>query len=157
LAHRADRQEIIQKTLRQARDFKYQTESNINQLVTVNRELKAFQLEQNKRTAYAIACLIMLLIGASLGALIKKGGLGVPLLISTVFILLYYVVDIFGTKWTKIGLISTTLGAWGANLVLIPFALFFLWQAQKDTRLLDRDAYRIRWRRVKKRFLPSDE
>lgn len=156
LARRPDRQEIIQKTLRQARDFKYQIESDVNQLVTVNRELKEFQLEEGKRTAYAIACLIMLLIGASLGSLIKKGGLGIPLLISTVFILLYYVVDIFGTKWTKIGLISPTLGAWGANLVLIPFALFFLWQAQKDTRLLDRDAYRIRWRRTNKRTLDAN-
>jgi len=151
LAHRPDRQEIIQKTLRQARDFKYQIDSHINQLVTTSRELKAFQLEQGKRTAYAIACLIMLLIGASLGALIKKGGLGVPLLISTVFILLYYVVDIFGTKLAKIGLINTTMGAWVSNLILIPFALFFLWQAQKDTRLLDGEAYRIRWRRTRKR------
>ncbi len=156
LAHRPDRQEIIQKTLRKARDFKYQIESDINQLVTVNRELKEFQLEQGKRAAYAIACLIMLLIGASLGALIKKGGLGVPLLISTVFILLYYVVDIFGTKWTKIGIISPTLGAWVSNLILTPFALFFLWQAQKDTRLLDRDAYRIRWRRTRKRTLDTN-
>lgn len=155
LAHRPDRQEIIQKTLRQARNLKQQIDADINQLITVNRELKDFQLEQSKRTAYAIACLVMLLIGASLGALIKKGGLGMPLLISTVFILLYYVVDIFGTKWAKIGLMSTTLGAWGANLVLMPFALFFLWQAQKDTRLLDRDAYRITWRRTSKPTLPT--
>ena len=98
----------------------------------------------------------MLLIGASLGSLIKKGGLGMPLLISTVFILLYYVVDIFGIKWAKLGLISTSLGAWGANLALIPFALFFLWQAQRDTRLLDRDAYRIRWRRTRKRTLAAN-
>lgn len=151
LAQRPDRQEIIQKTLRQASAFKNQIDANISQLVSVNRELKDFQLEQGKRTAYAIACLLMLLIGASLGALIKKGGLGIPLLISTVFILMYYVADIFGTKWTKIGLITPTLGAWGANIALVPFALFFLWQAQKDTRLLDSDAYKIRWRRTKKK------
>jgi lipopolysaccharide export system permease protein len=152
LAHRPDRLEIIQKTLRQARDFKYQLESDVKQLIAVSRELKEFQLEKQKRTSYAVACLIMLLIGASLGALIKKGGLGVPLLVSTVFILIYYVADIFGTKWAKIGLCSITLGAWGANLILIPFALFFLWQAQQDTRILDRDAYRrIRWRRTRRR------
>jgi len=146
LQQRADREEIIQKTLKQAQDLKKQISSTVNQLVTVNNDLQKMELEGNKRAAYAFACLIMLFIGAPLGALIKRGGLGVPLLISTAFMLLYYVIDIFGLKWNRMGLISSELGAWGGNIVLIPFALFFFWQAQRDTHLLDIDGYRIRWR-----------
>lgn len=149
LKERADQEVIIQKTLQEAKNFKDQIASEVYQLVTVNHDLQKMKLEESKRTAYAIACLIMLCIGAPLGALIKRGGFGVPLLISTIFMLLYYVVDIFGVKWNRMGLISSEMGAWGGNLVLIPFALFFLWQAQRDTHLLDIDRYRIRWRSKK--------
>ena len=149
LSQRADKEVIIQKTLEQVKSFQSQMSSEVNHLIIVNRDLQKMELEGNKRTAYAFACLIMLCIGAPLGALIKRGGLGVPLLISTAFMLLYYVMDIFGQKWSRIGLISSDLGAWGGNIMLVPFAIFFLWQAQRDTHLLDIDGYRIRWRNKK--------
>ncbi len=149
LDQHADKEAIIRKTLQQAQDFKSEISSEVNQLVSVNTELTKFELEGSKRLAYAVACLIMLCIGAPLGALIKRGGFGVPLLISTTFMLLSYVMDMIGTKWNRMGLISPELGAWGGDIVLIPFAIFFLWQAQKDTHLLDIDGYRIRWRNKK--------
>lgn len=149
LDHHADKEAIIRKTLQQAQNFKNQISSEVNQLVTVNTELKKFEFEGSTRLACVVACLIMLCIGAPLGALIKKGGFGVPLLISTVFMLLYHVINMFGTKWNRVGLISPDLGAWSGNIVLMPFAIFFLWQAQKDTHLLDIDGYRIRWRTKK--------
>jgi lipopolysaccharide export system permease protein len=150
LANHPKRLYIIEKALREAKDLKYKLQSRTNKLNSLSRKLKEFQIEKNKRTSYAIGCILMLLIGASLGALVKKGGFGLPLLISTVFIMLYYVVDIFGTKWAKVGIIDTFGGAWAPNIVLLPFGLFFLRQAQKDSRLLEKDAYRILWRRLKK-------
>lgn len=150
LANNPKRTHIIQKALREVKDLKYKLQPYTNKFTSIDRKLKEFQIEKNKRTSYAIGCILMLLIGASLGALIKKGGFGVPLLISTVFIMLYYVVDIFGTKWAKVGITDTISGAWAPNLILLPFGLFFLRQAQKDARLLEGDAYRIFWRKFKK-------
>jgi lipopolysaccharide export system permease protein len=150
LANNPKRLQIIQKALDHVKDRKYKLQPYANKIISIDKKLKEFQIEKNKRSSYAIGCILMLLIGTSLGALIKKGGFGIPLLISTVFILLYYVVDIFGTKWAKVGMLNTICGAWAPNIILLPFGLFFLRQAQKDTRLLDGDAYRIFWRKLKK-------
>ncbi len=150
-----NRRQIIQKALAQARDLKYKLQPQVNKINSISKDLREFQIEKHKRAAYALGCVIMLLIGASLGSLIKKGGLGVPLLISTAFILIYYMADMFGTKWAKADLIGPLLGAWAPNMVLIPFGLFFLRHAQKDTRILEGDAYHILWRRIGGWFRPT--
>ena len=84
----------------------------------------------------------MFLIGAPLGAIIKKGGLGVPVLISITFFIAMYVMTILGEKWAREGLIPVGLGMWGANLILIPIGLFFLNQARHDSNLLEIDFWR---------------
>ena len=148
LAQNPNRQQIIRKALAQAKDFKYKLQPQVKKINSITNGLREFEIEKHKRAAYALACLVMLLIGAPLGALIKKGGLGVPLLISTGFILIYYMADMFGTKWAKAGIINPIIGAWASSLILVPFALFFLRQAQKDTRILEGDTYHIFWRKI---------
>jgi lipopolysaccharide export system permease protein len=143
LGRRPDRQHVIKKALASAQALRRASSSELSNLKDLKRDLQKLQLEREKRASYAVACLVMLLIGASLGGLIKRGGLGVPLLISAMFILLYYMVDMFATKWAKAELIGIKLGAWASNLVLLPFGLFFLLQAQRDTRLLDGGMYRM--------------
>lgn len=143
-----NRRDIIQTALRDVRDLKYSIQSEANKMISTNKRLRDFQIEKYKRTTYAIGCIVMLLIGASLGALIKKGGLGIPLLISTLFILLYYMIDMLSTKWAKVGILDTITGSWAPNLILLPFALFFLKQAQRDTRIFEADAYIILWKKT---------
>jgi lipopolysaccharide export system permease protein len=135
--------QVIQQALATAKDYRNQLQEHLTTIRHESKSLREYKVEQHQRMASALACLIMLLIGAPLGVLIRKGGLGVPLLISTVFILLYYITDMLGTRWAKLGLVDSTLGAWAPNLALLPFGIFFLRQAQKDSRLLDIDAYRI--------------
>ena len=135
--------ELVQKALEQARDYRNKLRQQVQVIKNEIKELREYEIEKYQRLASTLGCIIMLLIGAPLGALIKKGGLGVPLLISTGFILLYYIADIFGVRWAKSGLVDPLTGAWISNLLLLPFGLFFLRQAQKDSRLLDKDAYVI--------------
>jgi lipopolysaccharide export system permease protein len=135
--------ELVQKALEQARGYKNQLRQQVQVIKKETKELREYEIEKHQRLASALGCIIMLLIGAPLGALIKKGGLGVPLLISIGFILLYYIADIFGVRWAKAGLLNSFIGAWISNLILLPFGLFFLGQAQKDSRILDKDAYVI--------------
>ena len=142
------RYQIIRRAINQIKDLKQTLQPYNNKILSTLKNLQEFQIERNKRASYAFGCMLMLLIGASLGALIKKGGLGLPLLISTLFIMLYYITDIFGTKWAKLGLINMTLGTWASNLVLLPFGLFFFRQAQKDARILEKDAYFIIWHKI---------
>lgn len=108
-----------------------------------NREarIREYRVERDKKLALAIACFVMFLIGAPLGSIIKKGGLGIPILISIGFFIYFYVFMTVGEKWGRQGLIDPLLAAWLPNLVMLPFGIFFLIQARNDSRLLDSDVY----------------
>jgi len=97
-----------------------------------------------------MAVLLMFLIGAPLGAIIKKGGIGVPILISILFFIVYYVLSILGEKGGRELEMPVALGMWLSNALLLPAGLFFLYQAYNDSGLLETDF----WRRLSQR-LPS--
>ncbi len=129
------------RAVNQARSIRAFATSNKERLGYVNSDANLFEVEKLKKYTLSFACIIMFLIGAPLGAIIKKGGLGVPLLISIVFFILFYVFSMTGEKWAKEGIAPAILGTWFANLMLLPIGLFFLRQARNDSRLLDADYY----------------
>ncbi|MEM9328448.1 MAG: LptF/LptG family permease, partial [Bacteroidota bacterium] len=100
-------------------------------------------VEKYKKYSQAFACIVMFLIGAPLGAIIKKGGLGVPVIVSIFFFILYYVLNITSEKWAKAGLTDPMWAVWTADLMLLPIGLFFLRQARVDARLFDGDFYNV--------------
>ncbi|EMR04486.1 LptF/LptG family permease [Cesiribacter andamanensis] len=109
----------------------------------LQRQIFQWHIEIHKKWAQAVACLVMFLIGAPLGAIIKRGGLGVPVIVSIAFFIIYYVLTMFGEKWAREGIVSPELGIWSANLILLPFGLFFLRQARNDARLFESDFYNV--------------
>lgn len=107
------------------------------------KEYYTFDIQWQKMLANAFACISMFLIGAPLGAIIKRGGLGFPVIISVVFFIIYYVLSIGGEKYAKAGNISVIIGVWNANLILLPIGLIFLRQAKNDARLFEADFYKV--------------
>ena len=108
--------------------------------------LRHADLEIWKKFAQALACFILFFIGAPLGALIKKGGLGTGMIISVLFFVLYWVVDISGTKLAGDGSIPTFSGAFISSFVLGPIGVFFTWKAIHDSDILSKlDNFKI-WR-----------
>jgi lipopolysaccharide export system permease protein len=85
----------------------------------------------------------MFLIGAPLGAIIKKGGLGVPFLVSIFFFIVYYVDTMQGEKLAKQGSISVIFGVWMPDIILFVIGIFFLKQARSDARLFEADFYNV--------------
>jgi len=122
------------------------------QIENHDREYRRYEIAWYQKYTQAIACFVMFMIGAPLGAIIKKGGLGMPVLISIIFFILYYMLTISGEKWAKEGVVDTLFGTAFSNLCLIPFGLFFLKQARKDARLFEPDFYVEFWKRLQKRF-----
>ncbi|OZI08548.1 permease [Siphonobacter sp. BAB-5385] len=110
-------------------------------------------LEWNHKFTTAISCLVMFLIGAPLGAIIKKGGFGLPVLVAIIFFILMYVLTIQGDKYAKEGTMWVPLAAWMSNLVLLGFGIYFLTKALNDSRLFEADVYRITLNRLKERFM----
>lgn len=82
----------------------------------------------------------------------KKGGLGLPVIVSVIFFLIYYVLNTTGDKWGKEGVIDPVLAVWISNAALLPIGLFFLRQARRDARLFEVDAYIIFWEQLKQFF-----
>lgn len=109
-------------------------------------------IEYLKRFSQALACLIMFFIGAPIGSLIKKGGLGTSAIISVLFFVLYWVVDISGTKLARDGAIDAFNGTFISTYVLVPIGAFLTWKAIHDSELLNIDQLKIRWRRFKSRI-----
>lgn len=132
---------------RQARNL---LNSRITTLETVKRDQRKFVVTKNQQIARSLACLVMFLIGAPIGAIIKKGGLGLPVIVSVIFFLIYYVLNTTGDKWGKEGVIDPALAVWLSNAALLPFGLFFLRQARNDARLFEMDFYLHFINRLKK-------
>ena len=80
-------------------------------------------------------CLVMFLIGAPLGVVIKKGGMGIPALITIAFFIMYYIVSITGEKFAKSLTWDYYSGTWLSNAVLLPFAFYFMYLAYKDAKV----------------------
>ncbi len=126
---------------------------NANQQILSHKDqFVQFEVQWHKILANSIACIAMFLIGAPLGSIIKKGGLGVPVLVSILFFIVFYVLSLMGEKWAKQNVLSVPAGMWLANMILVSIGLLFLRQARSDARLFDADFYNVVWDKIKTRF-----
>jgi len=139
------RDKMAATALSQARNIKNTLNSTRKRLRQNSRELNKTIMEKNKKYSQALACIIMFLIGAPLGSIIKKGGLGVPVIISVFFFILYYVLNMMSHENAEESKMNPYLAVWIADIVLLPIGLFFLRQARIDARLFDKDIYIIWW------------
>lgn len=115
--------------------------------------LKLIDLEIYKKFALALACFILFFIGAPLGALVRKGGLGVPAIISVLFFVLYYIVDIVGTKLARDGAIEPFNGSFIATYVLLPLGIYMTYKAIKDESIIGTDKVVSAYKTVKRKVM----
>lgn len=140
--------------LNNSRNLKNTFNVKMSQIDNHEREFRRYEIAWYQKYTQAIACFVMFLIGAPLGSIIKKGGLGMPVLISIIFFIMFYMLTITGEKWAKEGVTDPFFGTIFSNLCLLPFGLFFLRQARKDARLFEGDFYVGIWKKVTS-FLPK--
>jgi lipopolysaccharide export system permease protein len=126
-----------------ARQLKSKLVAQNNRRERLVKEFYVFDIQWHKMLATAFACISMFLIGAPLGAIIKRGGIGFPVIISVLFFIIYYVISIGGEKYAKSGSVDVWVGVWTANFILLPVGLFFLRQAKNDARLFEADFYKV--------------
>ncbi len=103
--------------------------------------LVRYDIELLRKYTLSLACLLFMLIGAPLGAIIRKGGLGLPVIISVLFFVLYYVFSITGEKLVRQLLLSPAAGMWASSLILLPVAVFLIYKATTDSVLLNAEWY----------------
>ena len=111
------------------------------------------EIERHRKLTLSFACLIFFFIGAPLGAIIRKGGLGMPVVISVVMFIIYYIIDNTGYKMARESLWSTFEGMWLSSAVLLPVGIFITYKAVVDATLLNPDQYMKVWNTAKNRVL----
>lgn len=115
------------------------------------------QIEWHKKWALPVAVIIFFLIGAPLGAIIRKGGLGMPIVISVGFFVMYYIISITGEKLAKEGTWSAVAGVWLPTLVLFPIAVYLTYKATNDSGLLNTEWYIIQYHKIKAKLSKRNE
>ncbi|HEY9044779.1 MAG TPA: LptF/LptG family permease [Ohtaekwangia sp.] len=145
-------QDVWQGAANMARQVKSQVQNANTSIDNYTTELRIFEIQWHKIFASSFACIAMFLIGAPLGAIIKRGGLGVPFLVSILFFIVYYVLTMQGEKLAKQGSLSIPAGVWMADVLLFITGMFFLRQARIDARLFEADFYSVAADKVKRWF-----
>jgi lipopolysaccharide export system permease protein len=136
--------------------------STIEVLVTdydmKKKALRLHQIEWHRKIALSAACLVLFLIGAPLGSIIRKGGLGTPMIFAIVFFMVFYFLSNTGQKFAKEGSMSPFAGMWLSTFILAPIGIFLTYKALRDSQLFNKEFYfRIRgnlrktFKRVNKR------
>jgi len=113
--------------------------------------IRRYLVEYNRKFTLSVSCLVLFFIGAPLGAIIRKGGLGLPVVVSVVFFLIYHIISTIGEKMVKDGTLSPILGMWIAIFILTPLGLFLTYKATADSALFDIDAYKNLFKRFFKK------
>mgnify|MGYP003332595209 FL=1 len=124
-----------------ASSVKLSAESLRSVLEDKSRSIRRHSIEWHRKITLSLACIILFLIGAPLGAIIRKGGLGTPLIFAIVFFMLFYFSSTVGEKFAKENTLSPWLGMWMASIVLLPIGIFLTYKAMRDSKLLSNETY----------------
>ena len=134
----------IAKARRQKQEFTYRSLS----LTEQEKLMRRHDIEMQKKFTLSFACIIFFFIGAPLGAIIKKGGLGTPLVISVLLFIVYFIIDNMGFKMARDGKLPVWEGIWLSSAALLPLGIFFTYKAVGDSAVFNVDAYRNFFRRL---------
>lgn len=139
----ASKQEMIMsqataKAKTQVADAQFKIQTMKDDLTSIRRH----EIELMKKFTLSVACLIFFFIGAPLGAIIRKGGLGTPLVISVILFIIYYIIDNTGYKMARDGHWPVVEGMWISTVILAPLGIYVTWKAMNDSAVFNPDAYR---------------
>ena len=112
-----------------------------------NHVLREHQMERHKKYTLSLACLIFFFIGAPLGAIIRKGGLGLPVVVSVIIFILYYIVNHFGEMMVKSSTWDPAFGAWLSTFALTPIGVWLTWKSNQDSAVFNWEGYQRFFRR----------
>lgn len=143
----AQKSEIITHTSQSINRLAMEWDQKGKQMKDTDKKIRSHQADWHKKITLSLSCLIFFFIGAPLGAIIRKGGLGLPVVISVIIFVLYYIIDSGSTRVAKSGEMNIILGVWMSTLVLAPIGGFFTYKSNKDSIVFNLEVYTnfFRW------------
>lgn len=151
------RANIIKGAVNSARNNARAILQSDEMIVTSVRNLNKFEIEWHKKFTFAFACLIFLFIGAPLGAIIRKGGLGMPLVISVVLFIFYYIITTTGEKFSRESVASLWMGVWFSTFVFLPAGIILTYKAANDSVAFNANAYANFFKKIFRFFIKENK
>lgn len=146
------RASVNTSALYSARNVKSIVTDMANEIDVKNRQLRRYNIEWHRKFTLSFACLILFFIGAPLGAIIRKGGIGLPVVISIFLFLVYHVISITGEKFAREGVMHPWEGMWLSSVILLPVGIFLSYKSVTDSSLFDTGFYINQFNKFLKRL-----
>jgi lipopolysaccharide export system permease protein len=132
-------------TVNTALNYARKTKENItrkrNNFSAQQKWIRKYVNEWHRKFTLSFACFIFFFIGAPLGAIIRKGGLGMPVIVSVLFFITYYIISMTGERFAKEGVLPPYQGMWISSLVILPLGIILTYKATTDSAILNAEAY----------------
>ncbi len=132
---------VNEKVLNKINNIKVSNDIAIADIKSQQKILRQHQIEWHRKISLSFACLVLFMIGAPLGSIIRKGGLGSPLIFAIGFFMLFYFTNTTGEKSAKEGSMDPLFGMWLSTIILLPLGLFLTYKAMKDSQFFNKEYY----------------
>lgn len=149
------RAEVRNSAASRASNISFQLGMVANEVKLYSENMNKYRIELHRKFTLSFACILLFLIGAPLGAIIRKGGIGMPLVVAVVFFLIYHIISKTGEMLADAGSLPPWMGMWMSTAMLLPIAGILIRQARNDSQLFSKEWYLRRWYALK-RFLKKD-
>lgn len=143
---------VLERTEQNIRDGQNNLEGPAKEFSEKHNTLLLHKVEWQRKFTLAFSCIVMFLIGAPLGSIIRKGGLGTPLIFAVAFFVIFNIFFMLGEKMARKDVMATWSGMWLSNIVLIPIAAFLIYKALNDSQLFNKEYYLRIFNTIKKFF-----
>lgn len=144
----AEKRRLYSRALGYARNQKGQISTAFGKSDFKERRMRKYQIEWHRKFTLSFACFIFFFVGAPLGAIIRKGGLGMPVVISVLFFVLYYVLSLTGEKFVREGVLADYQGMWISSFILLIMGSFLTYKATTDSVILNIDTYFVFFKKI---------
>lgn len=151
------REELLYSAYNKIDGIKSLNTSKSSQIKELHGYFSRVILYQQRIFAYSVTCLIFFLIGASLGSIIRKGGLGLPVVMAIVVFIIFYVMNLSVENMAWSGKLDPYVAAWLPNMVLFPFGAWLTYKALTDSQLFDIEKYKSLFKPITDRFTKNKE
>jgi lipopolysaccharide export system permease protein len=135
------RNAVIDRAISQVNSVKISLDQPALLYAAQENDLRLHRIAWHEKLTLSVACLVMFLIGAPLGSIIRKGGIGMPLIFAVIFFMVFFMLNNFGKRFVKQEVLSPIAGMWMATYVLTPIGLFLIYKALHDSQLFNKEFY----------------
>ena len=136
-----EQRRAVDNALQYAREVKQRNQDDLHYYVAQQENVIKSQLEWHRKFTLSFACFIFFFIGAPLGAIIRKGGLGMPVVVSVLLFIIYYIISMMGERSAREAVISPAAGMWISAFILLPLGIILTYKSVTDSEMMNTEAY----------------